>query len=573
MQDCGGVDPDNCVAQVMTSGNVWDFDALGISKMDMAKTSVIINGGAGIDVVNRLGMRRRDVIFGTAIADDCTVCLPKEGDERVGFAPLHDGAPGSMWAFLSDCVLATRIPKKEAVDLSTISSMARSGKKRANEAEFTAGDAASWATRDFVSAATTTRGPALYSVPVVGAEASNEVAIGFRTASTGAFQTWRSGALGGLLGVLGKSAVCTGNDEPGTVTDHCEATGSAISIAFMTFLDIFYAGDGAAVRVEDKALVSLRSVAFYNCTTQAEGYYMGGCACLMQVESGTEIIDTCAGNCGSGAGSFVWMTGSDADVALKGLALVECSSTFGTIHYQDIETVVSTSNFTCLGAELVDLRSSRGVIFQTWFESPCTTNGSFLLFANCSDGDGLFLKWSGDVAVFVQCSFVSNAIGAIAHFGGGDGRDLMKFCYFANTNLSGYAFREGSVLLDCCLFWGEVQSTGGFVPTGVQAGFTSTEISFETASLLPTCRGVARPVPARTPRESSPRETTTVPASQPPKFPLLIVGLMVGGAVLIAAAVLVFCVLQRRRRSRRRGVVLAGSDQGALVPALMEKSF
>jgi hypothetical protein len=52
-------------------------------------------------------------------------------------------------------------------------------------------------------------------------------------------------------------------------------------------------------------------------------------------------------------------------------------------------------------------------------------------------------------------------------------------------------------VVDSCLFAGEVQSTADFILTGVQVGFTSTEIWFNTSSLLPNCGGVGVPPTAR----------------------------------------------------------------------------
>jgi hypothetical protein len=46
------------------------------------------------------------------------------------------------------------------------------------------------------------------------------------------------------------------------------------------------------------------------------------------------------------------------------------------------------------------------------------------------------------------------------------------------------------VTVNGCLFAGEVESTGGFALTGDQVNFTSTEIWFDTASLLAVCGGI-----------------------------------------------------------------------------------
>jgi hypothetical protein len=66
-------------------------------------------------------------------------------------------------------------------------------------------------------------------------------------------------------------------------------------------------------------------------------------------------------------------------------------------------------------------------------------------------------------------------------------------CFFWDTKLSGSEFYQGSVLVDSCLFAGEVESTTRFNMTGIQVGFTSTEIKLNTASLMRTCGGAAAP--------------------------------------------------------------------------------
>jgi hypothetical protein len=83
---------------------------------------------------------------------------------------------------------------------------------------------------------------------------------------------------------------------------------------------------------------------------------------------------------------------------------------------------------------------------------------------------------------------VGNSVGAIAHsWSGATVQTRLESCYFINMKLRGDRFYAGSVVVDSCLFAGEVESTMSFIPTGVQIGFTSTEISFDTASLLPLC--------------------------------------------------------------------------------------
>jgi hypothetical protein len=96
-----------------------------------------------------------------------------------------------------------------------------------------------------------------------------------------------------------------------------------------------------------------------------------------------------------------------------------------------------------------------------------STNGSFVLFADCSGGYGCFVKQEGS-ATFRQCLFVGNLVGAIAHSSwGATSQTRMEWCWFVNPNLKGDVFEEGSVLLDGCLFAGEVQLTANVTLTGV----------------------------------------------------------------------------------------------------------
>jgi hypothetical protein len=70
-------------------------------------------------------------------------------------------------------------------------------------------------------------------------------------------------------------------------------------------------------------------------------------------------------------------------------------------------------------------------------------------------------------------------------------QDVLVFCYFVGTNLTGSTFKSGSVLVDRCLFAGAVPTMPvSFTLTGAQISYTSTGISFDTASLLPTCGGI-----------------------------------------------------------------------------------
>jgi hypothetical protein len=196
------------------------------------------------------------------------------------------------------------------------------------------------------------------------------------------------------------------------------------------------------------------------------------------------VIDGCATKCGGRRGSFVDLDSSDVDVALKGLSLFDCSSAYGAIYDWHVRANTSSSNLTSLKGEWGGAGLT-GAVFQCG--SGASTNGNFILFAKCRGGCGCFVKSDGS-AVFRQCFFVGNSVGAIAHYSsGGTLQTRLESCYFDNTKLRGDRFDAGSVLVDSCLFAGEVQSAESFTMAGVQISFISAEISFDTASLLPLC--------------------------------------------------------------------------------------
>jgi hypothetical protein len=171
-------------------------------------------------------------------------------------------------------------------------------------------------------------------------------------------------------------------------------------------------------------------------------------------------------------------------VALKGLSLFECSSDYGALYDYLVRAATTGSNLTSLGGEAGGYALITGAILQDG--SGVSTNGSFLLFARCSGGYGCFVKYDGS-AVFRQCLFVDNSVGAIAHLSGPP-QTRRESCYIFNTKLRGDRFDVGSVVVVSCLFAGEIQPMpASFIPTGVQISFTSTEISIDTASLLPLC--------------------------------------------------------------------------------------
>jgi hypothetical protein len=96
------------------------------------------------------------------------------------------------------------------------------------------------------------------------------------------------------------------------IVDHCAPTGGNVEINLCFFTNILHSGHGAAICVAD-SVVSLRSNAFLSCsvgpTTDSEGRgYRGACACLDGLQSGSDVIDSCATKCVSYAGSFVACT-------------------------------------------------------------------------------------------------------------------------------------------------------------------------------------------------------------------------------------------------------------------------
>jgi hypothetical protein len=254
-------------------------------------------------------------------------------------------------------------------------------------------------------------------------------------------------------------------------------------------------------------------------------------------------------------------------VALKGLSVFDVSSAEGALSNAMARARASGSNLTSMRGWGVH-PAGVGALHQFGILPGVSTNLSFFLLANCSGGEGCFVKGQGS-AIFRQCLFVDNPAGAVAHVSGATMQTRLESCHFVNTRLRGGRLLDGSVLVDSCLFAGEVQSLASFILTGVQISFTSTEIEFDTASQLPTCGGVAG-LPAQTPEETprgtsneTPRDAGTpsgngfrtpggsIPAGTPAasrsaegKRGLTrggIAGVVIGGLVFVAAAVVVGC--------------------------------
>jgi hypothetical protein len=340
---------------------------------------------------------------------------------------------------------------------------------------------------------------------------------------------------------------CTENDGIELIVERCTPTGDFINISFIQFEGCFYGGSGAAIYVYDSSWVTICSCSFRNCSAWTTTISYGGCAYLRDVKSGSSVIDSCATKSGSRWGSFVCLW-SDADVALKGLSVFVCSSECGAL-YECVRVTAAASNLTSLMGEWNSRSGYAAAIWLDGLLEESSTNGSFLLIANCSGGYGCFFKDSWNASSFRRCNFVDNSVDAIAHEPWATSQTIMESCYFANTNLIGWWFLAGSVLVDSCLFAGDVQSTASLILTGVQISFTSTGIKFDTASLLPTCGGVARPMSEPTPDEAT-KVAQPFSDTNEAKGGLkgrVVAEIVIGALVVVAAVVVVVIVVLKRR--------------------------
>jgi hypothetical protein len=196
---------------------------------------------------------------------------------------------------------------------------------------------------------------------------------------------------------------------------------------------------------------------------------------------------------------------------VEGLSAFECSSNQGAMADSNVRTWGSVSNFTRLNGDWGSFPGVAAALYEEFYGS---ANASFLLFANCSGGTGCFRAYLEGQATLLHCHFVGNAVGAIAHHVADPllsevaPTTLVRFCFFKDTKLRGSEF-DGSVTLEGCLFADEVESTAGFVSIGAQVANIATHLVFGTASLLPTCGGVAiPPTPKETHRTARPRKTS-----------------------------------------------------------------
>jgi hypothetical protein len=181
---------------------------------------------------------------------------------------------------------------------------------------------------------------------------------------------------------------------------------------------------------------------------------------------------------------------------VKGLSLFKCSSDCGALYFGSGVATESRSNFTRLKGAWADGEGYAVALHQQGASS--STSASFLLVAECHTGHAVIWR-DGGTAQLTRCSFLDNPfpVGVVGHWAG-DAQTIVLACFIKNTNLcaqkavepNGREFFHGSVLVDSCLYAGTVPAvTLSFIPTGVQVSHTSTELEFNTASQLPTCRG------------------------------------------------------------------------------------
>jgi hypothetical protein len=166
------------------------------------------------------------------------------------------------------------------------------------------------------------------------------------------------------------------------------------------------------------------------------------------------------------------------------------------------------------------------------------TNAHFVHFADSKRARALIYRERVNGVTFRQCSFVDSEIGIIGHYFVGPAPDRREGCYVRETPVVGKEFMSGSAVIDSCRFAGLVPSaTSNFTFTGVQVANAWTEIKIDTASLLPTCRGLA------------------AGGLQPWGVALVSIGV-----VVVVAALAAFLVLWLRRGGGCQGGATASDD-------------
>jgi hypothetical protein len=279
-------------------------------------------------------------------------------------------------------------------------------------------------------------------------------------------------------------------------------------VRFNIFVDMKASDtDGAAIWVISETMLVCYSDAFWSVYAGDSGSMLNGVIFLSGI-LGFNASFCCVTNCGSFCGSFVCVA-SLVNVSIRGLAVLDAQSAGGAVNVESSTVTMSNSNFTNLNASWGGQSELSAVFYQTGASARVAAAG--LLVTSCDRGLGLLLIYRGGPAGLSQCVFVRNFVGAIAR-DSVEGQDVLEACFFAATPLRGTRFAAGSVLLQNCLFAGEVLSTASFVPTGVAIPFASTEVAFDWAELVDSCppEGVVR-VTANAP-PSPTEEPTAVPS-------------------------------------------------------------
>jgi hypothetical protein len=280
----------------------------------------------------------------------------------------------------------------------------------------------------------------------------------------------------GLTLISSALASCLNFAHPQRVTERCEPDGAGeIDVVLARFFNIFHAGDGVAIYVcSCTSVVTLRSDVFLMCSSwDADWWYDGGCACLLDVMSGSGASDCCATKCGAYHGAFCCFSSANVDAAVRGLAAFDWKCVCGSLYDNHNRVRVSDCNFT-KHAVTTKWRPLATAIYQR--QSGSSTNASFTIFDRCVHGSATLFEDSGNAATLRTCLFVSGCA-AITHGWGATGQDVFERCFFSNTIVGARYFPARSVLLRNCLFAAAVPSMpANFLTEGVQLGFASSRV-------------------------------------------------------------------------------------------------
>jgi hypothetical protein len=313
--------------------------------------------------------------------------------------------------------------------------------------------------------------------------------------------------LGGVMGVLAQSTVCTGNSGFHEITTvPCTPTGSSIVVRFCIFVAITHNDHGGGVYVNaETSVVQIRSDAVFDSTVPAVNNKDGGGVCLSPVALGTSVCDSCGSHCKARSGGLVMVKVNPPSVALsiefKGLSAANCTGTWGAVGEEaGTQGELSHCNFTCcMGDTTVEGHGAAGL--NQGGDGGSETGGEFLLFVGCEEARGCFNADRTGGATLQKCCFVDNAISAIT-IRQYRSEVLVKLCYFKGAaavvefwHVSGSPGGSAYVTVETCLFAGALPAMPTTLVTlaGVQVTATSTRIAFDTASMIPTCGGIAGP--------------------------------------------------------------------------------